>query len=138
MDYRKLLVLAEKAKEKSYSPYSGFRVGAALVTADGKVFTGANVENASYGAAICAERTAVVKAVSEGYRCFKAIAVTSDAEGGSFPCGICRQFLAEFGLGIKVITGKPDGDIEVHTLSGLLPRAFTGAELPEQTGGGTF
>ncbi|HOO13398.1 MAG TPA: cytidine deaminase [Bacillota bacterium] len=132
MDYRELLALAERAKEYSYSPYSRFRVGAAIAAKDGRVFTGANVECASYGATICAERAAVVKAVSEGCRSFEAIAVASDAEDGSFPCGICRQVLAEFGLDIKVITGKPDGDIRVCTMAELLPCAFTGEELPEK------
>ncbi|MDD2574272.1 MAG: cytidine deaminase [Bacillota bacterium] len=132
MDYRKLLALAEEAKEHSYSPYSGFRVGAAILSTDGKVITGTNVESATYGATVCAERAAVVRAVSEGYRDFEAIAVASDAEGGSFPCGICRQFLAEFGLGIKVITGKPDGDIKVNTVAELLPFSFTGEELQKR------
>jgi cytidine deaminase len=129
MDYRKLLARAEEARKHSYSPYSGFRVGAAVATAEGKIFTGANVENATYGATICAERTAVVKAVSEGYTDFEAIAVGSDADEGSFPCGICRQFIAEFGLDIKVVTGKASGDIRVHTIAELLPFAFTGEEL---------
>jgi cytidine deaminase len=129
MDYRKLLARAEEARKHSYSPYSGFGVGAALATAEGKIFTGANIENATYGATICAERTAVVKAVSEGYMDFEAIAVGSDADEGSFPCGICRQFIAEFGLDIKVITGKSSGDIRVHTIAELLPFAFTGEEL---------
>ena len=130
MDYRKLLSLAEEAKERSYSPYSGFRVGAAILTTDGKVITGANVESATYGATICAERAAVVRAVSEGHRDFEAIAVASDAKEGSFPCGICRQFLAEFGIGIKVITGKAEGEIQVNTVADLLPFAFTGKDLP--------
>lgn len=129
MDYRQLLARAEQAKQYSYSPYSNFRVGAALATIDGKVFTGTNVESATYGATICAERTAVVKAVSEGCRDFEAIAVSSDNTEGSLPCGICRQFLAEFGLGIKVITGKPDGEMDVRMVSELLPFAFTGKEL---------
>ena len=132
MDYRKLMAQAEEAKRNSYSPYSGFRVGAALVTSEGKVFTGTNVESASYGATICAERTAVVKAVSEGYREFEAIAVSSDAEEGSFPCGICRQFLAEFGLGIKIVTGKKTGEIRVHTVAELLPFAFTEEDMGQE------
>lgn len=129
MDDLKLLVLAEEAKEYSYSPYSGFRVGAALLTADGKVFTGANVENVSYGATICAERVAMVKAISEGHREFLAIAVASDADEGSSPCGICRQFMAEFGLDIKVITGKIGGSIKVSSVAELLPDAFIGKGL---------
>jgi cytidine deaminase len=129
MDYRELMRTAEKAKKNSYSPYSRFRVGAALLTRGGKVYTGVNVENATYGAAICAERTAVVKAVSEGEREFDAIAVSSDAEEGSLPCGICRQFLAEFGGDIKVITGRADREIKIHSVSELLPCAFSKAEL---------
>jgi len=132
MDYRKLLAQAEEAKRNSYSPYSGFRVGAALVTSEGKVFTGTNVESASYGATICAERTAVVKAISEGYREFEAMAVSSDAEEGSFPCGICRQFLAEFGLDIKIVTGKSAGEIRVHTVAELLPFAFTEEDMGQE------
>ena len=78
-------------------PYSGFHVGAAVLTPDGKIFTGCNVENASYGASICAERTAIVKAVSEGAASISAIAITSDSDDLTFPCGICRQVIAEFG-----------------------------------------
>lgn len=129
MDYRELLKIAEETKKNSYSPYSNFRVGAALLAKDGRVFTGVNVENATYGATICAERTAIVKAVSEGQRGFEAIAVSSDTDGGSFPCGICRQFIGEFGNGIKVITGRSDGEIRVHSISALLPHAFSGDEL---------
>jgi cytidine deaminase len=129
MDYRELMRKAEEAKKHSYSPYSNFRVGAALLTADGRVYTGVNVENASYGASVCAERTAVVKAVSEGERKFDAIAVSSDAEEGSYPCGICRQFLAEFGGSIKVITGRSDGRLNVHSVSELLPCAFSKGDL---------
>ncbi len=129
MEYRELLIKAEEAMKNSYSPYSGFRVGAALITAGGEVFTGVNVESATYGATICAERTAVVKAVSEGYRDFVAIAVSSDAPEGSLPCGICRQFIAEFGKDIMVITGKSDGEIKVNTIAELLPFAFTGEDM---------
>lgn len=131
MDYRKLLMLAGEAKERSYSPYSRFKVGTALLTADGNVITGTNVENATYGATICAERAAVVRAISEGYRDFVAIAIASDAKSETYPCGICRQFLAEFGLDIKVITGKPEGEIRVNTVAELLPFAFTKKTLPE-------
>ncbi|KAI8887186.1 cytidine deaminase [Backusella circina FSU 941] len=91
-----LFELAIKAKDASYSPYSKFRVGAALLTADDTLYKGCNVENASYGAAICAERTAYVKAVSEGHREFKALVVSSDQEDYISPCGICRQFISEF------------------------------------------
>ncbi|MBZ0309007.1 MAG: cytidine deaminase, partial [Anaerolineae bacterium] len=89
-----LIADAIRASEQAYSPYSHYRVGAALLTTTGKIFLGCNVENASYGAAICAERTAVVKAVSEGERDFTAIAVAT--QNGGSPCGICRQFMFEF------------------------------------------
>ncbi len=130
MDNLGLLKLAEDAKKYSYSPYSGFRVGAALLTGDGKIFTGTNVENAAYGATICAERVAMVKAISEGHRKFLAIAVAGGADDkGIYPCGICLQFLAEFGSGIKVITGKVGGHVNVNTVAELLPHAFTGEGL---------
>ncbi|CAI9730860.1 cytidine deaminase-like [Octopus vulgaris] len=88
---------AAEAKEKAYCPYSNFRVGAALLTEDDSIITGCNVENCTYGGTICAERTAMVKAVSEGKKSFKAIAVASDKKDKIAPCGICRQFMAEFG-----------------------------------------
>lgn len=94
-DYE-LMQAAEAACENAYAPYSGFKVGAALLTGDGRIYTGCNVENSSYGAAICAERTAAVKAVSEGCVRFSAIAVTNSKGGLTYPCGICRQFLSEF------------------------------------------
>ena len=84
------------AMEKAYSPYSGFKVGAAILTGDGNVYTGCNVENASYGATICAERCAALKAVSDGQVVFKQIAIVSSSREFTYPCGICRQFLAEF------------------------------------------
>ncbi|CUA68301.1 Cytidine deaminase [Rhizoctonia solani] len=92
----KLIQAAIAAKETAYSPYSKFRVGAALFSTDGKIIAGGNVENASYGGTICAERTALVKAVSEGTKSFLAIAVTSDVDEIVSPCGICRQFIREF------------------------------------------
>lgn len=120
-----LLKLATEAKNGAYAPYSGFRVGAALLTADGKVYTGANIENISYGATSCAERTAVFKAVFEGARSVAAIAVASDSEDFIYPCGICRQVLAEFGgRETRVICGSLRGEFRVHTLGELLPNAF--------------
>jgi len=91
MDDRKLLAMAEDIKKNSYSPYSKFRVGAAVLAKSGKVFTGVNIENASFGATVCAERTAVFKAVSEGEREIAAVAISSDSDEYTFPCGICRQ-----------------------------------------------
>ena len=115
MTDQELLDFADKAKEKAYAPYSRFQVGAAILTKEGKVFTGCNVENSSYGAAICAERTAAVKAVSEGYHDFEMIAIASN--------GICRQFLHEFNSDLKVICQSPDG-FETYRLSELMPKGF--------------
>ncbi|KAI9311832.1 cytidine deaminase [Dichotomocladium elegans] len=116
---------AVAAKEHSYSPYSKFRVGAALLTDDGTIYQGTNLENASFGAGICAERTAYAKALSEGHRKFKAIAVTTDQDELISPCGICRQFISEFGpstLPIYLINAK--GESVERTLAELLPYAF--------------
>lgn len=130
MEVKSLVEKATEAKENAYVPYSGFRVGAALLTENGKVFTGCNVENASYGAAICAERTAVVKAVSNGETSIKAIAITSDSEDYTFPCGICRQVLAEFGNDeTLVICSNKDGKYREYTLKDILPHAFTKKDL---------
>ena len=119
---------ALKAAARSYSPYSHFRVGAALAAVDEagtrRLFTGVNVENSSYGAAICAERTACVKAVSEGCRRLLAIAVASP-DGDAPPCGICRQFLSEFGRDMEVITGTEAERLARSPLSDLLPAGFS-------------
>ncbi|MBQ6400841.1 MAG: cytidine deaminase [Firmicutes bacterium] len=128
MDYRELYRIAEDAAKNAYTPYSHFNVGAALLTAGGKVYTGVNVENSSYGATICAERTAFVKAISEGEREFTAIAVAA-GDTPALPCGICRQFMAEFAPDIDVITGPmkegEEGDgLQVRPLTKLLPEAF--------------
>lgn len=122
-EYIELYRHARRALENAYAPYSGFQVGAALLTKNGHVFTGVNVENASYGAAICAERTACVKAVSEGEREFTAIA-TASSRGAAPMCGICRQFLSEFSTDMKVITGDDENHLEVKTLAELLPENF--------------
>jgi cytidine deaminase len=123
MDNRELYIMAREAMEHAYAPYSKFKVGAALLTADGRVFTGVNVENASFGATICAERTACVKAVSEGYKEFDAIAVAS-SRGGAPMCGICRQFLSEFAPDLTVITGDDEDHLNVMKLTQLLPDNF--------------
>ena len=96
MNRQDLIDKAHEAMKNAYSPYSGFKVGAAILTKDGKIFTGCNVENASYGATICAERCAATKAVSEGSNEFTAIAIVSSSDKFTYPCGICRQFLSEF------------------------------------------
>ncbi len=123
MEYKELYRLAHKAKENAYVPFSHFQVGAALLTAEGKVFTGVNIENSSFGATICAERTAFVKAISEGERHFQAIAIASSG-GEALPCGICRQFMYEFCPELNVITGKNEDSLRVQTLEQLLPEGF--------------
>lgn len=136
MDKHELVRLALEARARSYSPYSNFQVGAALL-ADGKVFQGCNVENASYGAAICAERNAALQAVYDGKRKFEAIAVAGYAKdaapdeiGYAFPCGICRQFLREFAVaGMKVYVAKSLDDIYETTLEALLPDSFGPEDL---------
>lgn len=121
----KLIEEAMKVREKAYVPYSKYKVGAALLGGSGRIYTGCNVENASYGATICAERTAAVKAVSEGETFFKALAVVADSDIPSSPCGICRQFLAEFGTDLALILVNLKGDRIESTLAEYLPAAFT-------------
>ena len=117
--------MAREALKNAYAPYSKFKVGAALLAKNCAVTTGVNVENASFGATICAERTAFVKAISEGIREFEAIAIVSSA-GTALPCGICRQFMQEFCDGdFKIITGDDEDSLKVYTLSELLPSGFT-------------
>jgi len=120
---RELYMEAVDAKKNAYAPFSHFNVGAALLTADGKVYTGVNVENSSYGATICAERTAFVKAVSEGEREFTAIAVAADSQE-ALPCGICRQFMYEFAPELIVVTGTNEDNLNIRTLEQLLPAGF--------------
>ena len=110
MNAKELVAVARLAAENAYVPYSNFPVGAALECPDGQVFTGCNVENAAYGSTICAERTAVFKAVSEGYRKFTKIAVWGKGDDYCFPCGACRQFISEFGLDIEIISARGDGE----------------------------
>ena len=127
MDHEELVAKAMEARGKAYAPYSDFAVGAALLARSGRVYTGCNVENASYGLSICAERTAVFKAVSEGERDFEAIAVVT--EKGVTPCGACRQVLLEFGEGIQVIVADDAGGYRVFGLQELLPEAFSSEDL---------
>ena len=123
MDRNELIRLAREAREQAYAPYSHFAVGAALLGASGRVYTGCNVENVSYGLTVCAERVAMFKAVSEGEREFEAIAVVTSS--GVPPCGACRQVLREFGPGLEVIVAWTDGDdYEVYPLRKLLPHSF--------------
>lgn len=122
---------ALEARRKSYSPYSHYQVGAALLTGDGQIVTGCNIENAAYGPSNCAERTAFFKAVSEGIRDFKAIAIVGSPAGEeitqyAYPCGVCRQVMREFcePEGFRVIAAKSETDYRVMTLAELLPESF--------------
>ncbi|MCS7137312.1 MAG: cytidine deaminase [Candidatus Caldarchaeum sp.] len=124
VSYPQLLDQATRAMKKAYAPYSRFKVGAALLTAEGEIVTGCNVENASYGLSNCAERTAVFKAVSEGKRNFAAVAVVSNKTNPVYPCGACRQVLREFNPSIKIITRGSRGKPLVVSLSRLLPESF--------------
>lgn len=128
---KELYEKALNARKNAYAPFSGFKVGAALLTDDGSIYTGVNVENSSFGATICAERTAFVKAISEGHRKFRAIAVTAGSEQESLPCGICRQFMYEFAPQIEVITGTDIDELNTRTLEELMPQGFRlSKELP--------
>ncbi len=123
MTDRELFRISVKAAENSYAPYSGFRVGAALLAKDGRVFTGCNVENSSFGATICAERSAMMKAISEGCRQFEAMAVSGNG-GTSWPCGICRQFMFEFSDDLRIISGESEDALVTYSISELLPEGF--------------
>ena len=124
MKYRELYEKACDMLPRAYAPFSKFKGGAALLSKSGEVFTGVNVENSSFGATICAERTAFVKAISEGEREFEAIAVVS-SEGEAWPCGICRQFMKEFcDDDFKIITGDDEDSLSVYTMDEILPEGF--------------
>lgn len=130
MDGRALLELAKQARQNAYAPYSKFKVGAAVLTEDGRTFTGCNIENAAYSAANCAERTAIFKALSEGAAQFAALAVVADTLKPVTPCGVCRQVMAEFFTpATTVILGNLHGDLLETTLEQLLPGAFTAGDL---------
>ncbi|MDI3542800.1 MAG: hypothetical protein PWP57_403 [Candidatus Atribacteria bacterium] len=121
----KLIKKAKEVRNHAYAPYSNFPVGAALLGYDGNIFTGCNVENTSFGLTICAERGAVVKALSQGVKEFKKIAIIADSSSYCFPCGACRQVLYEFAPQLEVIAAKSDRDYEVVSLHSLLPQAFS-------------
>lgn len=128
---RELLGRAEAVAARAHSPYSGVRVGAALLGADGRVFAGCNVENASYGMTICAERSAVFAAVAAGCTGFSALAVWTNLDHALPPCGACRQVLAEFGQGLRiVVAGKAPGLVFVTDLAELLPHPMGPHDLP--------
>jgi cytidine deaminase len=127
--YRELTQLAQQAKLQAYAPYSKFRVGVALLTKDGTVFTGCNIENSSFGLTICAERTAAFKAISEGVKKFAAMAIASDNPKFTSPCGACRQVLLELVGNIDFIMVDGKNRIKIVKLASLLPLAFTTEDL---------
>lgn len=129
-----LVRAAKEAMSHAYNPYSRFAVGAALRTLDGRVYTGCNIENASFGATCCAERVALYKAVSEGVRGFEAIAIISQSSGYTMPCGVCRQVLSEFAPSLVVYTANVKGDYVQHMLEELLPHAFNQDMLNKPNG----
>ena len=124
MTDKELVDIAFDAMERTYSPYSGFAVGAAVECFDGTVFTGCNVENASYSASICAERVAVCKAISEGYTDFLRIAIAANSENHCVPCGTCRQVLYEFSREIKLLCANKNGEYVRYKIKELLPYGF--------------
>ncbi len=129
-DADRLVDAARRAQEHAYAPYSGFQVGAAVLEDDGRIFAAPNVENASYGMSLCAERGAVHKAVSERAERLEAVAVVASGEDHTWPCGGCRQVLYEFGRGdLVVISEAPEGGREQHPLADLLPSAFGPEDL---------
>ncbi|XP_048206348.1 cytidine deaminase [Perognathus longimembris pacificus] len=127
---QQLLRSSREAKKSAYCPYSHFRVGAALLTHDGRVFSGCNIENACFPLSVCAERTAIQKAISEGHKDFRAIAISSDLQDDFIsPCGGCRQVMREFGSDWAVYMTKPDGTYVVRTVQELLPASFGPEDL---------
>lgn len=123
MEYEELINKAIKAQEFAYAPYSSFRVGAALLCDNGKVFTGCNVENASFGATNCAERTAIFKAISEGETNFLAIAITSSSKKYTYPCGICRQVISEFSPFMDIVLFDLDKGIKTLKADSIFPNS---------------
>jgi len=124
VDDRALIAEASAARANAYAPYSRFPVGAALLARSGVVYRGVNVENASFGITICAERAALFAAVSAGEREFDAVAIVADTTGPVRPCGACRQALAEFGVGLRIVMANTAGESETRTLEALLPAGF--------------
>jgi len=128
-EHNKLIAAARQARENAHAPYSNFRVGAALRATSGQVYTGCNVENATYGLTICAERVAVFKAISEGERGFDAIAVVADTDRLTPPCGACRQILWEFCGDLEIVLANLKGQAEVQRMSALFPKPFDASFL---------
>lgn len=124
MNKKELLHAATTVMNNAYAKYSSFKVGAALLTKSGRIFTGCNIENSSYSATICAERVAMAKAISEGESEFEAMAIVNSSDDFAYPCGICRQFMSEFGLDLKLLISNGE-ELRECTLRELLPLAFT-------------
>lgn len=135
MDIKELIKLAIEASYNAYAPYSNFQVGAALETESGRVYTGSNIENASYSATICAERVAISKAISEGYEKIKTLIVYGKYEnkqeaGDVFPCGICRQFVSEFASDdLKIVIASSEDNYKIFTLNELMPHSFNSVSI---------
>ena len=129
MDDKKMIELAMAARENAYVPYSKFKVGAVVLTKDGQIFKGCNIESASFTPTICAERTALSKAVSEGHRNIDTIVVVGSLDKISFPCGVCRQFIREFGKDIRIISATSTENYKVFTIEELLPNSFGPEDL---------
>lgn len=130
LDIKGLIRKALEVQKRAYVPYSKFHVGAALLTEDDEIFTGCNIEVASYSATLCAERTAIFKAISEGHKNIKAIAIVGDTDF-TYPCGICRQVIREFGKDAKIIIAKSEDEYREYTLEELLPHSFGPDDLEE-------
>jgi len=128
-EYQALIIAAKSARENAHAAYSNFRVGAALRATSGRIFGGCNVENATYGLTICAERVAIFKAISEGERGFDAIAVVADTDSLTPPCGACRQLLWEFCGDVPVILANLQGRVEIVPMRELFPKPFEGSSL---------
>jgi cytidine deaminase len=135
MNAEQLIEYAREARKNAFAPYSRFKVGAALRAASGKLYTGCNIENATYGLTVCAERVALWKAISEGERAFTQIAVISASRRPASPCGACRQLLWEFCGDIEVVLANLRAHREVHRLADLLPRPFDRRRLVERGSG---
>ena len=128
MDKRGLIRKALEAQKKAYAPYSNFRVGASVLTEDGEIYTGCNIEISSYSPTLCAERTAIFKAISEGHKRIKAVAVVGDSDF-TYPCGVCRQVIREFGKDAIIIVANSEKDYKEYRLDELLPHSFGPEDL---------
>jgi cytidine deaminase len=129
VNYKQLVSAAQKAKQHSFSPYSHFRVGAAVLTKTGKIYSGCNIESSSFSLTVCAERTALFKAISEARHKFKAIAIATDLESFVSPCGACRQVISDLAGNIEVILVTKKGKMKIVRMSDLLPIPFSGKVL---------